>query len=197
VIALGLVVCPITRQVAGCRNIARSTQLEYPFILIVQHSLRGCAMERREILALTGAALLLGGNRAQAQAQTGAGAAATDAKVVRVFATPDGGSRVEELVIAPGAKAIPVTNMTASVYNGTGARAPDWHTAPRKQFAINMTGELEVEVSDGTRRRIGSDLVYLEDTTGKGHVTRALGPITNVFIHVPDDFDIVAWTQGG
>jgi len=159
-------------------------------------------MERREILAMTGAALLLGGDRAQAQAQTQSGASdaaatgATEAKVVRVYATPDGGSRVEELVIAPGAKAIPVTNMTASVYDGSGARAPDWHTAPRKQFAINMSGELEVEVSDGTRRRIGSDLVYLEDTTGKGHVTRALGPITNVFIHVPDDFDLVAWTQG-
>jgi hypothetical protein len=38
--------------------------------------------------------------------------------------------------------------------------------------------------------------VFLEDTTGKGHVTRPLGPITNVFIHVPDDFDIVAWAAG-
>jgi hypothetical protein len=115
---------------------------------------------------------------------------------VRVYATPDGGSRVEELTISPDAKPIDITRMTASVYSGSGARAPDWHTAPRKQFAINMTGELEVEVTDGTRRRIGSDLVYLEDLTGKGHVTRALGPITNVFLHVPDDFDVVAWAAG-
>ena len=53
-------------------------------------------------------------------------------------------------------------------------------------------GELEVELTDGTRRKIGSDLVFLEDLTGKGHVTRALGPITNVFLHVPVDFDVVA-----
>jgi hypothetical protein len=146
------------------------------------------------MLALTGAALLVGGGRALAQADGQAGPLA--AKVVRVYATPDGGSRVEELAISPDAKPIDVTRMTASVYNGSGATAPDWHTAPRKQFAINMSGALEVEVSDGSRRTIGSDLVYLEDTTGKGHVTRALGPITNVFLHVPDDFDIVAWTKG-
>jgi hypothetical protein len=143
---------------------------------------------------MMGAALLLGGGRALAQSGTPAGA--HEAKVIRVYATADGGSRVEELTLSPDAKPIDITRMTASVYRGSGARAPDWHTAPRKQFAINMTGELEVELSDGTRRKIGSDLVFLEDTTGKGHVTRALGPITNVFLHVPDDFDVVAWAKG-
>ena len=153
-------------------------------------------MQRREMLALsTGAALLLGGGR-MTQAQDAGQTGPVEAKVVRVYATPDGGSRVEELTISPQAKPIDITRMTASVYNGSGATAPDWHTAPRKQFAINMSGELEVELTDGTRRRIGSDLVYLEDLTGKGHVTRALGPITNVFLHVPDDFDVVAWAQG-
>jgi hypothetical protein len=151
-------------------------------------------MQRRDVLTMTGAALLLGGGRALAQSSAPSGT--TEAKVVRVYATPDGGSRAEELTISPNAKPIDITRMTASVYRGSGARAPDWHTAPRKQFAINMTGELEVELTDGTRRRIGSDLVFLEDTTGKGHVTRALGPITNVFLHVPDDFDVVAWTKG-
>jgi hypothetical protein len=150
-------------------------------------------MQRRELLAMTSAALLAAGGRAIAQAQA---AGATEAKVVRVYATPDGGSRVEELVISPDAKPIDVRRMTAGAYRGSGVRAPDWHTAPRKQFAINMTGELEVELTDGTRRKIGSDLVFLEDTTGKGHVTRALGPITNVFLHVPDDFDVVAWAAG-
>ena len=151
-------------------------------------------MQRRDLLTVTGAALLLGGARASAQSETPVGA--TDAKVVRIYTTLDGGSRVEELTISPDAKPVDITRMTASVYRGSGARTPDWHTAPRKQFAINMTGELEVELTDGTRRRIGSDLVYLEDTTGKGHVTRALGPITNVFLHVPDDFDVVAWAKG-
>ena len=151
-------------------------------------------MQRRDLMTMTGAALLLAGGRAFGQSASTESSA--EAKVVRVYATPDGGSRVEELTISPDAKPVDITRMTASVYRGSGVRAPDWHTAPRKQFAINMTGELEVEVTDGTRRRIGSDLVYLEDLTGKGHVTRALGPITNVFLHVPDDFDVVAWAAG-
>ena len=151
-------------------------------------------MQRRELLTMTGAALLLAG--ARSSAQTGAPAAANAAKVVRVYTTPDGGSRVEDVTISPDAKPIPVTRMTAGGYRGSGARAPDWHNAPRKQFAINMTGELEVELTDGTRRKIGSDLVFLEDTTGKGHITRAPGSVTNVFIQVPDDFDVVAWAKG-
>ena len=150
-------------------------------------------MQRRDLLAMSGAALLLCGGRALGQAGA---APANAAKVIRVYATPDGGSRVEELTISPDAKPIDITRMTAGAYRGSGATAPDWHTAPRKQFAINMTGELEVELTDGTRRKIGSDLVFLEDLTGKGHVTRALGPITNVFLHVPEDFDVVAWAAG-
>jgi hypothetical protein len=150
-------------------------------------------MQRRDLLALASASLLLGGGRAVAQT----GTAAVEAKLVRVYATPDGGSRVEELTISPEAKPIDITRMTAGAYRGSGATAPDWHTAPRKQFAINMTGELEVELTDGTRRRIGAgDLVFLEDVTGKGHVTRALGPITNLFLHVPEGFDVVAWAAG-
>jgi hypothetical protein len=101
-----------------------------------------------------------------------------------------------ELTISPNAMPFDITRMTAGAYRGSGATAPDWHTAPRKQFAINMSGELEVELTDGTRRKIGSDLVFLEDLTGKGHVTRALSPITNVFLHVPEDFDVVAWAAG-
>jgi quercetin dioxygenase-like cupin family protein len=151
-------------------------------------------MQRRELLAVGGASLLLAG--AKALAQDGA-ATPVEAKVTRIFATPDGGSRIEDLVISPEAGSVPITRMTAGVYGGSGARAPDWHQAPRKQFAINMTGDLEVEITDGTRRRIGAgDLVFLEDTTGRGHVTRALGPITNLFLHVPDDFDVVAWCRG-
>jgi hypothetical protein len=148
-------------------------------------------MQRREVLSMASAALLLGG-RAHAQP---AAAVVEEAKVLRVYATPDGGSRVEELTISREAKPVSITRMTAGAYGGV-ARAPAWHNAPRKQFAINMTGDLEVELTDGTRRKIGSDLVFLEDTTGKGHVTRALGPVTNVFLHVPDDFDVVAWAKG-
>src|SRR5688572_33182048 len=125
-------------------------------------------MQRRDLMTMTGAALLFAGGRGLGQSASTQSSA--EAKVVRIYATADGGSRVEELTISPDAKPIDIMRMTASVYRGSGARAPDWHTAPRKQFAINMTGELEVELTDGTRRRIGSDLVYLEDLTDRKSV---------------------------
>jgi quercetin dioxygenase-like cupin family protein len=151
-------------------------------------------MQRRELLALGGVAAALAGSRALAQSGD---AGVAEAKLTRIYATADGESHFEELVISRDAGPIPVTRMTAGVYRGSGATAPDWHTAPRRQFAINMTGSLEVEISNGTRRKIGpGDLVYLEDLTGKGHVTRALGPITNMFVHVTEDFDVVAWCRG-
>jgi hypothetical protein len=150
-------------------------------------------MQRRELLALGSIGAVLAGAKTLAQTED----TAIEARVIRVYATPDGESHIQDLVIADTAGPAPITRMTAGVYRGSGATAPDWHTAPRRQFAINMTGELEVQITDGTRRRIGAgDLVFLEDLTGRGHVTRALGPITNLFLHVPDDFDIVAWSRG-
>ena len=150
-------------------------------------------MDRREILALGAAGAVLAGSKAHAQD----GTVSLEARVIRIYATADGESHIEDLVIARNAGPAGITQMTAGVYSGSGATAPDWHTAPRKQFAINMIGELEVEITNGTRRKIGAgDLVFLEDVTGKGHVTRALGPITNLFLHVPEDFDVVAWARG-
>ena len=52
----------------------------------------------------------------------------------------------------------------------------DWHPAPRKQWWVQFTGQLEVEVSDGAIRRFGpGDLAILEDVNGKGHLTRVIG----------------------
>jgi hypothetical protein len=49
----------------------------------------------------------------------------------------------------------------------------DWHPAPKKQVYFILTGELECRVSDGERRIFGpGSIVQVEDTTGKGHVTR-------------------------
>lgn len=51
-----------------------------------------------------------------------------------------------------------------------------WHPAPTRQFLVIMNGVFEVSVSDGETRRLGPGAVLLvEDTSGKGHVTRVLG----------------------
>jgi hypothetical protein len=67
---------------------------------------------------------------------------------------------------------------------------PGWigelHPAPTRQFLALMSGEVEVETTDGTVRRFGpGDLVLLEDTSGRGHVTRNIGDGYAVFLVVP------------
>ena len=52
----------------------------------------------------------------------------------------------------------------------------DWHPAPRRQLMFCLTGELEVKVSDGETRRFGPGCpILVEDTSGKGHISRIVG----------------------
>jgi hypothetical protein len=54
--------------------------------------------------------------------------------------------------------------------------AGDWHPAPMRQMNLLLAGEVEVETSDGEVRRFGPGSASLaEDTTGKGHRSRAVG----------------------
>ena len=51
-----------------------------------------------------------------------------------------------------------------------------WHDAPRRQYVVTLTGELEFSTHDGTVFRIGpGDVLLAEDTTGGGHSWRTLG----------------------
>lgn len=62
----------------------------------------------------------------------------------------------------------------------------DWHPCPTRQFLVLMSGVVEMETTDGTVRKLGpGDLVLLEDTTGKGHVTRNLYNNYSSFFVVP------------
>jgi quercetin dioxygenase-like cupin family protein len=64
----------------------------------------------------------------------------------------------------------------------------DWHPTPCLQYFMQATGELEVTVSDGEVRRLHpGDVVYLEDTEGKGHTTRVVSgvAVTGAFVQLP------------
>ncbi len=52
----------------------------------------------------------------------------------------------------------------------------DWHPTPHIQVVFCLAGELEVTVSDGETRTFGpGSAVLVEDTVGKGHVSRVVG----------------------
>ena len=51
----------------------------------------------------------------------------------------------------------------------------DWHPAPRRQYIINLDNGVQITASDGESRVIGAgEVLLVEDTTGKGHLSKAL-----------------------
>jgi hypothetical protein len=60
------------------------------------------------------------------------------------------------------------------------------HNAPYPVFIVTLEGAAEVTVSDGERRTFGpGSVVLVEDTTGKGHVTRPVGTTPRVTLFAP------------
>lgn len=50
-----------------------------------------------------------------------------------------------------------------------------WHNAPRRQYLINLEGEVDCTVYGGETRRFGpGDVVLLEDIYGDGHCSKAV-----------------------
>ena len=67
----------------------------------------------------------------------------------------------------------------AAVFRATGAGYDyDWHPTPARQFIFMMSGEIEIEVGDGEKRRIrAGDTLFLEDTVPPGHKSRNIGEV--------------------
>lgn len=80
---------------------------------------------------------------------------------------------------APPAPAVSVSEPTpaeAIVYlSSPSGWNGDWHPAPRRQMIFCLSGEMEVEVSDGeVRTFVPGAFLLVEDTTGTGHITRVV-----------------------
>lgn len=112
-------------------------------------------------------------------------------KITRIFTGPDNESHFEE----KESEFKPTGGMEASATEeATGIyfrRAPaghvqDFHPAPRRQYVITLSGQVEIETGDGTVRRFGAGDVFLaDDTTGRGHITRVVGTEPRVYVTIP------------
>src|SRR6516165_9028847 len=61
-----------------------------------------------------------------------------------------------------------------------------WHPAPRRQYIINLDGGVQITASDGQARTIGAgEVVLVEDTSGKGHLSKSVGGKMRRSIFVP------------
>jgi len=64
----------------------------------------------------------------------------------------------------------------------------DWHPAPRRQYIINLDAGVQITASDGESRRIGAgEVLLVEDTWGKGHLSKAIDGKLRNCIFVPID----------
>jgi hypothetical protein len=113
-----------------------------------------------------------------------------------IWTDAKGDTHLEELKLANNRRAM-IPGVTIN-FSGlpAGEGAAQLHHAPTRQFAITVSGKIDVEASDGTRAHLAvGDMAFLEDTTGKGHKTLEEGA-GSVFLRVPDDFDVKVWARG-
>ncbi len=112
-------------------------------------------------------------------------------KITRVYSGDDGESHLEDLEVelqdlGPIGRVSTWTEATGILFRETdGDYALDFHCAPRRQFVINLDAAVEIEVGDGTRRILQPGEVLLaEDTSGRGHISRAVDerPRRSIFV---------------
>lgn len=114
-------------------------------------------------------------------------------KYTRIYATPDGESHLQD--VDQPMKPAPYASMMSELIaakgvifreSRSGEYLIDWHNAPRRQFVVNLTGEVEIETSDGEVRRFGPGSILLaEDVTGKGHISRGIGDSERQTLFIP------------
>ena len=112
--------------------------------------------------------------------------------VTRVFTGPDGQAHAEEIrmKMAPTDVSTEVSEMAKVPGVQFRRQAPnyfeDWHTAPRRQYVITLSGRGEIELSDGKKISLyPGRILLLEDLTGKGHISRGVGTQDRISILVP------------
>lgn len=99
--------------------------------------------------------------------------------VTRVYTAANGLAYAEEIEMeTTAAGRYEMLSVTGAQFSSRPPNAEgDWHTGPRRQYVITLKGRAELELSGGQKVQIGPGQINLiEDTTGKGHITRNLGP---------------------
>ena len=97
--------------------------------------------------------------------------------ITRLYTGADGQTHIEELDLASHPELTTLQAAKGIVFRTTQpGYFSDWHNAPRRQFVITLSGEVEIGLGDGSLHRFGPGHVTLaEDLTGKGHTTRVVG----------------------
>ena len=111
--------------------------------------------------------------------------------MTRLYTGPDNQTHAEEVEVKftagnPG-EAFKLMQVTgAELHRGPAGTVSDWHRGPRRQYVITLSGRGEVEVAGGKKISLEPGHIDLvEDTTGKGHITRSMGSEDRVTLTLP------------
>jgi len=124
-------------------------------------------------------------------AQTGASPKHKPVTMTRFYTGPDGQTHAEEIEAKfTGGGTNEVFKLMgingAEVHRAPAGTVQEWHTAPRRQYIITLSGQGELEIAGGKKIHMGPGHISLvEDTTGKGHITRTVGNEDRVTLTLP------------
>lgn len=117
---------------------------------------------------------------------------------IRLYADAAGDSRFEEVELPTSHINSPVSStvfeateqlpIKGAAFRRVIREMPDGeaHCAPRRQFVVHLSGNVEIETSTGEKRLFPPGSVLLaEDTEGHGHITRNLGPGMRTYLQIP------------
>ena len=116
--------------------------------------------------------------------------------ILRIYSGTDGQSHIAEMPLAmqpfvdtEGAhgEGTPLQHVQGITFRvSPPGYVLNWHCAPRRQYTITLAGEAEIEVGDGTVKRVGpGDVLLAEDLTGQGHITRVVGHQQRFYMVIP------------
>jgi hypothetical protein len=134
-------------------------------------------------------------------------------KVTRIFAGEDGQSHFEDLLLATAENTAHPCPSIAGRSIGFMAQLPaeavsfrvtppggdhPFHWSPGRALQFTITGLLELEVGDGTRRRFGPGDVLLldEQGEGQGHQSHEIEPRMTINVHLPVDLELPFLREG-
>ena len=104
-------------------------------------------------------------------------------KVTRIYTGTDGHSHFDEVEVDTGK--LQAGDGIVFRHEPPG-KTQDWHPAPRRQYVVTLSGEGEIEISDGTKRRFGAgDIMLADDTSGRGHITGVVSSVPRVYVMMP------------
>ena len=137
------------------------------------------------VVALVGSSVLLW--RAHTDRDVVGAQAPKPIMMTRIYTGPDGLSHAEEVAMKMNGGVSEMMKVTGAQFSRRPpGPASDWHVGPRRQYVITLSGRAELEVAGGKKVAVRPGHINLiEDTTGKGHTTRNIGPDDRIVVTIP------------